>query len=224
MSSLCVAGDGSLAVAVANGDIKEVAALLEGGVDPDQRSSDGFAPLCIAAFWGYADMVKLLLNKGANINVSNSGTGWTPCHCAAFQGHGKVMLHLSQAKPDLSIQDTAGRTASDFGSALESVWPFFVAMGCSRTSKAELVRLDIIKKSEPRVEKGATNSGSDGQVMSRVSHLSRPGSSYVLNTRLLQPSRSTQMSAALAFGDVLQEEPFQHSAGGDKSGMNLWQT
>ncbi len=38
------------------------------------------------------------------------------------------------------------RTASDFGSALESVWPFFAAMGCSRTSKAELVRLDIIKK------------------------------------------------------------------------------
>ena len=33
-------------------------------IDIDQRSSEGFTPLCIAAFWGYADIVKLLLEHG----------------------------------------------------------------------------------------------------------------------------------------------------------------
>ena len=45
----------------------------------------------------------------ADVNVSNKGTGWTPCHCAAFQGHGKVLLHLSGARPDISLKDSAGR-------------------------------------------------------------------------------------------------------------------
>ena len=33
-------------------------------VDVNERSSEGFAPLCIAAFWGYAEIVKLLLENG----------------------------------------------------------------------------------------------------------------------------------------------------------------
>ena len=44
---------------------QEVAGILDkGGVDVNQRSSDGFAPLCVAAFWGYAEIVKLLLERG----------------------------------------------------------------------------------------------------------------------------------------------------------------
>ena len=45
----------------------------------------------------------------ADVNVTNKGTGWTPCHCAAFQGHGKVMLYLSQHKPDVTMEDLLGR-------------------------------------------------------------------------------------------------------------------
>lgn len=203
----------------------------------------------------------------ANVNVTNKGTGWTPCHCAAFQGHGKVLLQLMQHSPDVSIKDSLGRymlhicsgtllfetanfvfeglqgyssigvplskskqltcaslvnkfliweetvsvlltsyiiihqnkawllfsrgdyvgccicgflatptvtpkscpevcipvvtcgchfvsflsllasrTAADFGSALDSIWPFFASLGCKRTSKADLIRLDIVKR------------------------------------------------------------------------------
>lgn len=45
----------------------------------------------------------------ADINATNSGTGWTACHCAAFQGHGKVLMYLIQYQPDITIQDTMGR-------------------------------------------------------------------------------------------------------------------
>ena len=38
------------------------------------------------------------------------------------------------------------RTASDFGSALDTIWPFFASLGCKRTSKEDLIRMDIVKK------------------------------------------------------------------------------
>ena len=43
------------------------------------------------------------------MNGTNKGTGWTPCHCAAFQGHGKALLHLIQRQPDVTIRDSMGR-------------------------------------------------------------------------------------------------------------------
>lgn len=85
--ALPTADKSGLAMAVAKGDIEvrramlckiwsasckylqEVEALLNRGSEINQKSSDGFAPLCIAAFWGYADIVKLLLERGL---VSNS--------------------------------------------------------------------------------------------------------------------------------------------------------
>lgn len=45
----------------------------------------------------------------ADVNCTNRGTGWTPCHCAAFQGHGKVLMCLMEEKPDLTAKDNAGR-------------------------------------------------------------------------------------------------------------------
>ena len=37
--------------------------LVSKGADINKQSSDGFMPLCTAAFWGYADIVKLLLEN-----------------------------------------------------------------------------------------------------------------------------------------------------------------
>ena len=43
---------------------QSVQQLLERGVDVNQYSREGFAPLCIAAFWGYADIAEHLLKHG----------------------------------------------------------------------------------------------------------------------------------------------------------------
>ena len=42
---------------------------------------DGFTPLHVAAFKGYTDVVRLLLNNGADINAVAIG-GKTPLHLA----------------------------------------------------------------------------------------------------------------------------------------------
>lgn len=38
------------------------------------------------------------------------------------------------------------RTATDFASAMDGIWPFFAAAGCRRTTKAQLINMDIVKK------------------------------------------------------------------------------
>eukprot|EP00054_Salpingoeca_dolichothecata_P007437 m.42891 g.42891 ORF g.42891 m.42891 type:complete len:117 (+) comp17062_c0_seq2:47-397(+) len=41
--------------------------------------------LFTAAFWGQHDVVRDLLQQGADPNVQNVGTMWTPLHASAFQ-------------------------------------------------------------------------------------------------------------------------------------------
>ena len=45
----------------------------------------------------------------ADVNGRNSGTKWTACHCAAFQGHGKVIMILLEYKANVQLQDEQGR-------------------------------------------------------------------------------------------------------------------
>ena len=49
------------------------------------------------------------LFSSADINASNSGTLWTPTHCAAFQDHGKVIMKLMEYQPNVTLQDSKGR-------------------------------------------------------------------------------------------------------------------
>ena len=45
----------------------------------------------------------------AAINAVNSGTKWTALHCAAFQGHGPVILRLMMNSPDVTLLDDKSR-------------------------------------------------------------------------------------------------------------------
>ena len=51
---------------------------------------------------GYVDIVKILLEKGAEINKQDQD-GWTALHWASDEGHQAVVDILLEANPDLSI-------------------------------------------------------------------------------------------------------------------------
>lgn len=193
----------TLCGAIAAGDLELVTSLVSKGADINKQSSDGFMPLCTAAFWGYADIVKLLLENNVDINGTNRTTGWTALHCAAFQGHGKVILYLTQHSPNLTLQDSMGRTAVDFASARDEIWPFFAVNGCQRTPKEDLIRLEIIQKVTDQSE--SLKSSSPQQ---RLSRYSRPGSSYVLSMSMDNDGmkETRKALAARLYGDVLYEE------------------
>jgi len=65
-----------LASLVANGQTSQVKAFIDknGAASLNIPGKDGTTPLCAAALWGNNDMVKLLLEAGANIDVQNRGS------------------------------------------------------------------------------------------------------------------------------------------------------
>lgn len=158
--------------------------------------------LYIAAFWGFSDVAQSLLEEGAEANHQNPGSLWTPLHAAAFQEHGKVVMILlaRNGKPDL--EDSEGRTPTDFASASFKIWPHFAALGYQRTPKQELIEKGILQKAETTTHSdGPANRGWMGP------RFARPGSAYELGESLAAGRArgrldSTAMAACLS-GDVL---------------------
>ena len=73
------------AVHVRSGDIKLVQHILD--ADPKQcnkLSPEGATPLMIAAMMGRGDIAGLLVQRGADINMQDSKSGWTALMQATF--------------------------------------------------------------------------------------------------------------------------------------------
>lgn len=64
----------------------------------------GFTPLHIACHYGQLNMVRYLLEKGADVDVQTS-SGYTALHHAAQQGHTVVITLLLQSKASPNIQN-----------------------------------------------------------------------------------------------------------------------
>ena len=81
--------------AVMNGNIDEVQWQLDAGVDVNEESSKGLTPLHYAASAGHNDIVELLIERGANVNATDSGKGATPLDYAHWRDHEEVIETLN---------------------------------------------------------------------------------------------------------------------------------
>lgn len=78
------------------------------GADPNGRDPEyGVTPLAWAAMQGDLTMAQRLLDKGAEINATNSD-GSTPLHGAAFLGHDKVVALLLSKGANPQAKNNAG--------------------------------------------------------------------------------------------------------------------
>ncbi|KAL7755373.1 hypothetical protein ACKLNR_014471 [Fusarium oxysporum f. sp. zingiberi] len=77
-----------------------------------------FTNLMIASYYGHHEIVKLLLEKGANVEV-NDNRGCTPLLWAAAEGHEAVVKLLLEKGANVEAKDNCGRTplqvATDYG-------------------------------------------------------------------------------------------------------------
>uniref|UniRef100_I1PDD7 Uncharacterized protein n=2 Tax=Oryza glaberrima TaxID=4538 RepID=I1PDD7_ORYGL len=80
----CDSGMTPLFCAVLDGQEIIVKYFLDKGADPNKKDAAGFAPLHEAAKKGHVGIARLLLSKGASVDVSSSEG--TPLHVAASNG------------------------------------------------------------------------------------------------------------------------------------------
>lgn len=125
-----------LMIAARNGDLAEVNALLEKGVDINEQTSSGSTALMIAAFMGHLDVVKALVNKGADINIKDSSDG-TALYRALLWDHSDIFQFLLEkgARDDKAL---------------------FLAVMQGSTSPVNAMLKNVIDVNGPRFGKGIT--------------------------------------------------------------------
>lgn len=103
--------DEELRVAAMEGKQDRIEALLREGAAPDGADGRGCTALHGAAQWGHPGIVKLLLDKGADPNVAESGgLAGTALTRAAVNGHFDIVKMLVDAKADVNATDYEKRT------------------------------------------------------------------------------------------------------------------
>ena len=80
------------------------------GVDARCAESSGATLLIAAAFGGQEAIVRMLLQRGASVDLQDS-TGVTALLYAADRGHTTIVQALLDAKADASLQTKGGRLA-----------------------------------------------------------------------------------------------------------------
>jgi hypothetical protein len=102
--------------AAAAGDIEAVKQHLAAGTDKNVRAGKwGDTPLHRAAFWGYTEIVELLINNEVDVNAKDD-YGCTPLHDAAEYSHFKIAEMLIDRNPDMNALDNNGDTPLDLAS------------------------------------------------------------------------------------------------------------
>ena len=84
--------------------------LLAKGADVNLKDKNGRTQLHLAAEWAYADIVKLLLDKGARVNEKDDESGFTALHHAARFGNKNTAELLIAKGADINVKDKQGQT------------------------------------------------------------------------------------------------------------------
>mmetsp|Transcript_7976 Transcript_7976/g.10619 ORF Transcript_7976/g.10619 Transcript_7976/m.10619 type:complete len:172 (+) Transcript_7976:42-557(+) len=99
---------GSFEIACQNGQIEKVVDMLEGGeIDVDGVNKYGSSPLILASLKGNTEIVNILLEHFADINMLGP-KNWTPLHCATFFGHVETVTVLLNHGAKVDIANCKG--------------------------------------------------------------------------------------------------------------------
>ena len=90
--------------AVKANDAARVQSLLEQGADVNELDANEDAPLVMAAYEGYTDIVRLLLAAGADVTAVDPGMKATALHAAAYAGRTDAARLLIAYGIDLNKQ------------------------------------------------------------------------------------------------------------------------
>ncbi|WP_234648435.1 ankyrin repeat domain-containing protein [Dyadobacter sp. CY356] len=90
--------------AINKNDISLVERLIQNGADIDELDEKKDSPLVIAAYKGYNQIVKILLEKGADVSAVDPGMKATALHAAAYAGRTEAAKLLVDFHIDVNKQ------------------------------------------------------------------------------------------------------------------------
>ena len=88
-----------------------VGLLLEGGADVNKANNFGTTPLITASENGHAEVVRLMLNAGVDVNQANRSV--TPLYSASGNGYTQVVEILLRNGAFRDARELFGETALD---------------------------------------------------------------------------------------------------------------
>ncbi|XP_054620093.1 ankyrin repeat and MYND domain-containing protein 2-like isoform X1 [Dunckerocampus dactyliophorus] len=95
------------------GDVQEAAQLLAGeDVRVNCLDEDGMTPLMHAAYKGKAEMCRLLLQHGADVNCNQHQHGYTALMFAGLSGKTDITSMMLDAGAETDLVNSVGRTAA----------------------------------------------------------------------------------------------------------------
>jgi ankyrin repeat protein len=94
----------ALMQAVQRNDRAAVEALIAQGADVNEPDKSGDMPLIMAAYQGYTEIVRLLLESGADVSAVDPGMKATALHAAAYAGHADAARLLIEHGVDVDKQ------------------------------------------------------------------------------------------------------------------------
>ena len=101
-------GIGAVHRAASFGDVEKLTTLLTARPDSvNECDAIGLTPLQYAACWSQLSATKLLIERGADVNLAKS---WTPLHYASADGQEKLATALLDAGADINIRSKADDT------------------------------------------------------------------------------------------------------------------
>ena len=104
----------SIHQAVQQGDIAAVRAILAEKPEMLESRNDGnLTPLILASLHGQKEIVRYLLEKGADLNATDN-EGSNVLHNAAASGHEDIIALLLSKGTDVNAKDNRGMTALHF--------------------------------------------------------------------------------------------------------------
>jgi uncharacterized protein len=107
------APEATLHEAALNGNLEAIQKHIAAGFDLDEKAPDtGASPLITAAAFGQTEIVKALLEGGADVNFKNKD-GSTALHTAAFLCYPEIVEILLDKGADKNSKNKTGSTALD---------------------------------------------------------------------------------------------------------------
>jgi ankyrin repeat protein len=97
-----------------SGNLAAARHLLDDGVDVNWKTKEGRTALIQAGQYGHVEIVELLLDRGAKINLESDAGRWTSLMGASYYGNRDCARLLLERGADMSMKDINRMTANDW--------------------------------------------------------------------------------------------------------------